>query len=104
VVTEKGRCVGIVTERDLIERTICEQRSPDQTPVGDIMSSKIKTIHGLAKLEDAIEMMQQYNIKKLPVILNEQIAGIITVTDISRARPEVSKRFMESWVIPKWQD
>ena len=104
VVTDKERCVGIVTERDLIERTICLRKSPEQTKVGDIMSSDIKTIHALETLEKAIEILEKNNIKKLPVILNDEIVGIITVTDISKARPDLSKRFMDSWVKSKWQD
>lgn len=104
VVIDKGRCAGIVTERDLIERTICVRRSPEKTKVGDIMSSNIKTVHALETLEKAIEIMKKNNIKKLPVILNDEIIGIITVTDISKARPEMSKRFVDSWVKPRWQD
>jgi len=101
---DEGKCVGIVTERDLIERTICARRSPEKTKVGDIMSSNIKTVHALDTLEKALEVMKKNGIKKLPVILNDEIVGIITVTDISKARPELSKRFMDSWVRPMWQD
>jgi len=36
--------------------------------------------------------------------MNDEIVGIITVTDISKARPELSKRFIDSWVKPVWQD
>jgi len=104
VVTDKEQCVGIVTERDLIERTICLRRSPEQTKVGDIMSSNIKTVHALDTLEKAIAIMKENHIKKLPVILNNEIVGIVTVTDISKARPELSKRFIESWVKSKWED
>jgi len=104
VVTDKEQCVGIVTERDLIERTICLRRSPEQTKVGDIMSSNIKTVHALDTLEKVIAIMKENHIKKLPVILNNEIVGIVTVTDISKARPELSKRFIESWVKSKWED
>ena len=47
IVTDKESCVGIVTERDLIERTICEHKDPFETNVGEIMSSNVKTIHPL---------------------------------------------------------
>jgi len=104
VVTDKGSCIGIVTERDLIERTICLHRDPEKTEIGDIMSADIKTVHALATLEKAIKIMKENNIKKLPVVQNNEIVGIITVTDISQARPDLSKRFMESWVKPLWKD
>jgi len=104
VVKENGNCIGIVTERDIIERTICEKKSPVNTKVEDIMSKKIITIHSLEKLDYAVELMIKNSIKKLPVVKENEIVGIITATDISRARPDLSKRFIESWVRPIWQD
>jgi len=96
--------VGIITERDIIERTICDQKDPATTPVSAIMTSNPKTVHSLDNLDKALEIMKTYDIKKLPVLYNGVIAGIITVTDISRARPELSKRFMDTWVKPSWKD
>ena len=104
IVTDEDKCVGIVTERDLIERTICEQKNPNTTLMEEIMSSEIKTVHALDNLEKAIKIMKENNIKKLPVLKDESIIGIITVTDISKARPDLSKRFIESWVKTRWQD
>ena len=74
------------------------------TKIAEIMSSDIKIVHALDKLDKAIEIMKENNIKKLPVIQNDNIIGIITATDISRARPDFSKRFMETWVSPDWHD
>jgi len=104
VVTDNNSCVGIITERDLIERTICEGKNPINTTVSEIMTKDIKTIHALDSIEKALEVMQEHNIKKLPVVVSEGIVGIITVTDISRARPDLSKRFIDSWVKPIWKD
>ena len=102
IVRDNGKAVGMVTERDIIERTICDRRDPEKTKVDEIMSSDIKTIHPLDKLEDAIKIMVKNNIKKLPVLKEGDIVGIITVTDVSRARPDLSKRFMDSWIKPEW--
>lgn len=104
IVIDGGSCIGIVTERDLIERTICEHRIPEDTKIEEIMSSDVKTIHALETIEKAIQIMMENNIKKLPVVVSEGIVGIITVTDISKIRPDLSKRFMESWVKPIWRD
>ncbi|EMR74924.1 hypothetical protein MBGDF03_01108 [Thermoplasmatales archaeon SCGC AB-540-F20] len=48
--------------------------------------------------------MKKHKIKKLPVILDENIIGIITVTDVTNARPDISRRFIDSWVKPQWRD
>ena len=98
LVMHQEDCVGIVTERDIIERTICAHRNPEQTTVGDIMSSDIKTVHALEKLERAVNIMQEHHIKKLPVLLKEEVVGIITVTDISRVLPELAESFIDPWV------
>jgi CBS domain-containing protein len=104
VVIKDGTCVGIVTERDLIERTICQHRNPENTKVHEIMSQDIKVINSLDTIETAIEIMKQHTVKKLPVISSEKVVGIITVTDIAKARPDLSERFMQSWVKTRWRD
>jgi len=104
IVTKNDECVGIVTERNIIERTICDNKSPIETCVSEIMTLNIICIQALDNLDKAIEVMIKHNIKKLPVVFNKEMIGIITVTDISRARPDLSKRFMESWVKPRWRD
>ncbi len=85
VVMDKKIIVGIVTVRDTIERLILKNKDPKKTKIKDIMSQNIKTVHALSPVEKAAEIMQENNIKNLPVILNNEIVGIITVTDISRA-------------------
>ena len=104
VVLENEFCIGIITERDLIERTLCMHKNPEITKVSEIMSKDIKTIYALDTIETALAVMKKHNIKKLPVILDDKIVGIITVTDISKAQPDISKRFMESWVKPHWRN
>jgi CBS domain-containing protein len=104
VVIDDETCVGIVTERDLIERSICQRRDPEKTKVREIMSQNIKVVYALDTVEKALETMKQYKIKKLPVISSEKVVGIVTITDIAEARPEISKRFMESWMKAQWRD
>jgi CBS domain-containing protein len=104
VVIDNETCVGIVTERDLIERSICQHQNPEKTKVHEIMSKNIKVVYALDTVEKALETMKQYKIKKLPVISSEKVVGIITITDIAESRPEISKRFMDSWMKAQWRD
>jgi CBS domain-containing protein len=104
VVIKDEFCVGIVTERDLIERTICQYRNPEKTKVHEIMSKNIKVVYALDTVDKALDMMKQYKIKKLPVISSEKVVGIITITDIAEARPDLSRRFIESWMKAQWRD
>jgi signal-transduction protein with cAMP-binding, CBS, and nucleotidyltransferase domain len=84
VVNDNNINVGIVTKRDTIERLILQNRDPHKTKIREIMTPNIKTVHALAPLEKAAKIMRDNNIKRLPVILNNEIVGIITETDLSR--------------------
>jgi len=57
IITDKDNYIGIVTERDLIERTI--NIDPKITKIKDIMSSDVKTIRPLEKIEKAVEIMEK---------------------------------------------
>jgi len=84
VVRNNGILVGIITERDIIKEIILVNGDPKKIKVMDIMSTNIKTVHALAPVEKAATIMKENNIKKLPVILNNEIVGIVTETDLSR--------------------
>ena len=102
IVTDKDQCVGIVTERDLIVRSI--HRNLETTMVKDIMTTEVKTIHPFDNLEKALEIIKKYNIKKLPVVSDDIIEGIITITDIAYAIPELKEGFKELWGKTIWED
>ena len=91
VVIKSDIIVGIITERDVIERVIVEQKNPKKIRVEDVMSKNIITIHASAKIEQAAELMRKHKIKKLPVILNNEFVGIITVTDLANIMPNFTK-------------
>lgn len=88
--------VGIVTKRDIIGGTTLQHKNADTTPVSKIMKTDIITINPLEKIEKAVELMQENKIKKLVVIKNNDIIGMITVTDISRATKDITKRHEDS--------
>jgi len=84
VVMDKDMIVGIITERDIIREIILVKGNPKKTKVMEVMSPNIKTIHAMAHIKKAADIMKEHNIKKLPVVLNNEIVGIVTETDLSR--------------------
>ncbi|UCD14091.1 MAG: CBS domain-containing protein [Thermoplasmatales archaeon] len=95
VVMKEGFVIGILTERDIIERVIVDHRDPKETKVEEIMSKNVQTVHASTSVEKAVEIMRDHKIKKLPVILNNNIFGIITITDIANALPAFSRLLAE---------
>ncbi|MEM5772041.1 MAG: CBS domain-containing protein [Candidatus Aenigmatarchaeota archaeon] len=83
IVIDNGKVVGILTERDILTKLVSKGERPETTLVKDIMTKKVHFINQKASLEDAANMMVKYEIKKLPVIDdNENLVGIITASDI----------------------
>jgi CBS domain-containing protein len=101
VVTDSEKCIGIVTERDLIEKAI--DKDLKTTFVKDIMTSNVRTISPSDNIDTASELMEKYNIKKLPVLFNDNITGIITINDIVHTKPELTKRYIETWIKTRWK-
>ena len=88
--------VGMVTKRDIIGGTILQHKNANTTPISEIMNTDIITIGPLEKVEKAVELMSEHKIKKLIVIKDKDVVGIITVTDISRATKDITKRLEDS--------
>ena len=83
VVLEKGAPVGIVTDRDFAIK-ITAHSYPVDTPVRRIMSSPIISIDSNSNLWVASDLMSSRNVRKLPVIDDNQVVGIITSSDLIR--------------------
>jgi len=89
VVVEEDRPVGIITERDIM-RNIAEQFfDPSLVKVKDIMSTQLVTISGDVSVEEAARLMASRKIKKLPVVEDEKLVGIVTSMDVMRANPKI---------------
>ncbi|MDI6826278.1 MAG: CBS domain-containing protein [Candidatus Aenigmarchaeota archaeon] len=89
VVLEKGKLVGIITELDIIWKVVAGELDPKATLVRDVMTKKVVTIRADQTLEDATHLMVENNIKKLPVLEDDKIVGIITATDVISIQPKL---------------
>ncbi|MFR2534984.1 MAG: CBS domain-containing protein [Clostridia bacterium] len=75
--------VGLVTDRDVILRSIACDKEVGQTPVSDIMTCNVCCCTPETDIEQAEKLMSQNQIRRLPVIENNKIVGIITLGDLS---------------------
>lgn len=86
VVDGVGRPLGIVTDRDLMERCLCQGRDPSRTPVGEVMSGPVIWVREDATLEEALERMARLGVRRVPVIdERERLAGILALDDVLQA-------------------
>ena len=91
IVLEKGKAIGIVTERDFLRRVIGEGKDAKNTRVGEIMTTPLVVVEPSTDLEEAVKLMFQSKIKKLAVVDAKKLVGIVTLTDIARFQPQMIK-------------
>jgi len=83
IVVEKGKPVGILTERDISTRTARGQKVLGMV-VGKIMSKPLVTIAPSAQVWEAVEQMVRKDIRRLPVVEGDKLLGMVTERDIFR--------------------
>lgn len=84
VVTERGTPIGIVTERDILERVVCPCKDPCEVKMKEIMTSPVITIFKDTTILEAMREMRGRNISRL-VVIDGDIEGIISESDVIRA-------------------
>ena len=75
--------VGILAERDLVHKLVCEGLDPKTTPLSAIMEESILSIDQEASTSEAIVLMEEYNISHLAVTENDEITGILSLRDLA---------------------
>ncbi|MPM28925.1 hypothetical protein SDC9_75463 [bioreactor metagenome] len=90
IITENGLAMGIVTERDLVKGIVAEDRKPGEVEASEILSSPLITIEPEKSIAEASEIMLKANIKRLPVLKDRTVIGVISNTDILMVTPGLS--------------
>ncbi len=88
IIEEEGRPVGIVTDRDFVVKVVAEGL-PLDTKLREIMSSPVIMIPHDESLSDAAKIMTRRKIRKLPVVKDEKIIGILSENDIAKISPDL---------------
>jgi CBS domain-containing protein len=83
IVDEDEKLAGIITDRDIVVRGIAEGENPDECTAEDILSEQLHTIQPHADIEEAAELMARHQIRRLPVVENAIIVGMISLGDIA---------------------
>ena len=88
VVTEDGRLVGIVTDRDIAIRAVAKGRDPRTTPVAEVASREPLAVSAQADLEEAMTLMADRQLRRLPVVDGDALVGMLAQADVARVGRE----------------
>jgi CBS domain-containing protein len=89
IVVKDKNPIGIITETDINKKIVALGKDPKKLKVEEIMSSPIAFSDPNEDITLAVEKMKKHRIKRIPVVDNGKIVGIVTDTDIARASPDM---------------
>ncbi|MCM3768555.1 CBS domain-containing protein [Neobacillus niacini] len=81
-IVDQDKLVGMITDRDIVIRGVAEKH-PGSTKVEDIMSDKLITVTPEATSRDAAKLMAEHQIRRLPVVENGKLVGIVSLGDFA---------------------
>jgi CBS domain-containing protein len=90
LVTEKGKLRGIVTDRDLVVRCLATEGDPKNTRVGEVCSEDLVTLSPHDDFQDAVQLMNDHAVRRLPVVEGDEVVGILSLGDLSVAQDRES--------------
>ena len=83
-VLEGSRLVGMLTDRDITIRVVAEGKDPQSTTVGEIASRDLVTIDPQQNLDEALRLMAQHQVRRLPVVEEDgRLVGIVAKADVA---------------------
>ncbi|HET9773390.1 MAG TPA: CBS domain-containing protein [Nitrososphaeraceae archaeon] len=84
VTDEEKHPIGIITERDIVRRVVCNKKIASNTSVESIMSKPLVTVESKANIDEAVAIMIKNKIRRLPIVKDGHLYGLITTTDLIR--------------------
>jgi CBS domain-containing protein len=85
VVLDRGKLVGILSERDYVRRAILQENSPLEVPVREMMTTRVITVGLDRTIEECMALMTDRRIRHLPVVEDDRLVGILSIGDLVKA-------------------
>jgi CBS domain-containing protein len=86
LVVRKGELTALVTDRDIAIRAVAEDRSPAETPLRDIASKELATVSPDDSIADAVRIMRERALRRIPVVEGSRPVGIVSIGDLAVER------------------
>jgi CBS domain-containing protein len=87
-VTDDEQLVGMVTDRDITTRVVADSADPKLTSVGEVYSRDLISVEPDNDLEEALRLMARHQVRRLPVVENGKLVGIVAQADIALGENE----------------
>ena len=94
VITKEGKPVGIAVDYDIAEKVMMKDRNPDEIKVKEIMSSPLITIGADASVEEACGLLAREGIRRVPVIENGKLVGIVSIRNVLTGEPVQVRKYV----------
>lgn len=95
VVLEEGKLTGIISERDYARKVILKGKASRDTPVRDIMSTRVVCVSPERKVDECMAVMTENRIRHLPVLEGEKVVGVVSIGDLVKSIIEDQKFVIE---------
>jgi len=82
MVSEGGKVVGVLTERDYARKVVLMARSSKDTPVRDVMTSKVICVAPERSSEECMALMTENRVRHLPVMDKDRMVGLVSIGDL----------------------
>jgi CBS domain-containing protein len=82
-VVDGGRLIGMVTDRDIVVRGISDGSDPHAIQAGDIASRDLVTVRPDDDLDEALRLMAQHQVRRLPVVEDGELVGVVAQADVA---------------------
>jgi CBS domain-containing protein len=83
IVDDDDKLCGIITDRDIVVRAVAEGEDPSECTAEEILSGQLHTIDPEAELEEVADLMARHQIRRLPVVEDEMVIGMISLGDLA---------------------
>jgi CBS domain-containing protein len=85
---EDNRLKGMVTDRDIVVKVLAQGKDPSQTRAGELGQGKPVTIGADDSVEEALQVMAEHQVRRLPVIDGHELVGMVSLADVARNADE----------------
>lgn len=99
IIKENKKLVGLVTEQDIVRKTLAKGKDPLKMKISDIMVKKIVSIDPDKDIYDALVIMRDKNIRQIPVMHQGNLVGLLTLKDILKIEPQLFDLLVEKFEI-----